>query len=228
MVGTWGSFTVIDLRKRRVATLVAVVGSAAALLAACSNSAGGSTNSNPPAQQPSQSVAQAASPSSSTSAVSQPETEKVTLIGKIDADSGAPGTFTGKDDWPALAPSDIHVKAGAKVTLTIKEYDDMVTPLPKGSTYNTVAGGTETVNGKPVTVVGNKQIAHTITIPGLGINIPLAKAPEHGYTTITFTFTAPAAGSYHWQCMTPCGGGPHGTGGAMQTSGWMRGELVVA
>lgn len=163
-----------------------------------------------------------------TAAAATVKTENVALVGKVDADSGAPGSFTGKADWPAVAPGNIKVTAGAKVTLTIKEYDDAATALPAGSPYNNVAGGTETVDGKAVTTVSNSQIAHTITIPSLGINIPLPKAPDGGFTTVTFTFTAPHSGTYEWRCMTPCGSGPTGMGGAMQTSDWMRGRLVVS
>jgi plastocyanin len=205
----------------------AALGAAVAVLGGCGSSPGTSPVAAS-AHKSTAAVTKSSASGSSAQAGSRARTENVSLIGKIDADSGAPGTFTGKEDWPALTPNTIHVKAGARVTLTIKEYDDMVTALPQGSPYNKVTGGTETVDGKRVTVVGNKEIAHTVTIPGLGINIPLPKAPEHGYTTITFTFTAPAAGTYQWQCMTPCGAGPQGVGGAMQTEGWMRGRLVVA
>jgi hypothetical protein len=157
----------------------------------------------------------------------------VNLIGKIDATSGKPGTFTGRPGWPALAPGTIRVPAGATVVLTIKEYDDMVTPLPTmgmmGSPFNSVWGGTETVDGKPVTWVSNAQIAHTITIPQLGINVPLPKAPHGGFTKVVFTFKAPSTpGTYTWQCETPCGTGPTGWGGPMATYGWMKGFFTVS
>ena len=175
--------------------------------------------------------------SSAELAASHTQTQHIQLIGKIDADMGAPGTFTGKHSWPAMAPADIHVKAGAVVVVTIKEYDDMVTPLPRLSPFLKVMGGTETVNGKRVAAVGNGQIAHTFTVPSLGINIPLPIAGMDrgmgsmagGPTTIRFTFRAPsAAGTYQWLCVTPCGGDPDGVGGAMHTNGWMRGHLVVS
>ena len=196
-----------------LAVLALVIGSAGVALAACGARAdsGGGTHT-----------------ASSTAAASQAKTDSVSLIGKIDADAGAPGTFTGKEHWPAVSPSDIHVSAGATVVLTIKEYDDMVTALPAGSAYHSVMGGTETVNGKRVSSVDNSQIAHTITIPTLGINIPLPKAPEGGFTTVRFTFRAPRSGTYEWECMTPCGGGTNGMGGAMHMDGWMRGHLVVS
>ncbi len=174
--------------------------------------------------------------SSSVLAASHAETDHINLIGKIDADMGAPGTFTGKDSWPAMAPADIHVKAGALVVLTISEYDDMVTPVARLSPFLTVVGGTETVNGKRVTSVGNNEIAHTFTIPSLGINVPLPVAGMDGSmgsmgdpTIVRFTFRAPsAAGTYQWLCVTPCGGDPDGVGGAMHTDGWMRGHLIVS
>ncbi len=197
----------------RWAAQAVAVGSAALALAACGSSANAHGTS-------------AAGAGSSPSAAAK--TVNVDLIGKTDAASGQPGTFTAKDGWPAFAPSDINVPAGATVVLTIKEYDDAATALPAASPYNAVQGGTETVNGTAVTSVGNDQIAHTLTIPSLGINIPIAKAPTDGVSTIVFTFKAPAAGSYDWRCFTPCGGDPNGMGGAMETKGWMQGHLVVS
>ena len=111
--------------------------------------------------------------------------------------------------------------------LTIKEYDSAPTALPDGSPYNAVTGGTETVNGAAVTTVANADIAHTFTIPELGINVPLPKSPEGGVTTIVFTFKVDKAGTYVWRCFTPCGGDPKGMGGAMATKDWMQGNLIV-
>lgn len=139
------------------------------------------------------------------------------------------GTFTGKDGWPAVAPSDIRVRAGATVVITIREYDDMVTPLADQSPFLRVMGGTETVNGKPVSAVSNQAIAHTFTVPALGINVPLPMASMDGPATIRFTFRAPhVPGTYQWLCVTPCGTGPDGISGAMHTDGWMRGHLIVS
>ena len=104
----------------------------------------------------------------------------------------------------------------------------MNTPLPAGMPYNAVAGGTETVDGSAVTSVPNAKISHTITIPALGINIPLPMAPHGGYTTVAFTFTPTKTGTFTWQCFTPCGDGPNGMGGAMATMGWMQGNITVS
>lgn len=203
--------------RRRAAIVVAqgvIAGTAALALAACGGS--GSSNSSQ------------AKPAVKPAAAAQSKVDNITLIGKIDADSGPAGTFTGKEHWPAFAPGTVHVHKGDTVRLTIKEYDDMATPLPAGSPYDKVMGGTETANGAPVTSVANKDISHTITIPALGINIPLPKAPDGGVATVVFTFKANQAGTFVFQCMTPCGSGSTGMGGAMVKQGWMKGQLVVS
>lgn len=199
-----------------------VAGAVAVSISAC----GGSTPSTT-SQQPA-----ASSTSSSTSAAqattAAPKTVNISMIGKIDASKGPAGTYTSKEHWPAMAPSNITFAAGDTVVLTIKEYDDAPTALPAGSPYNKVAGGTMTVDGKPTTSVSNADIAHTFSIPALGINAPLPKAPDGGFTTIVFTFHIDKAGTYAWRCFTPCGADPKGMGGAMATSGWMRGNVIVS
>ena len=161
-------------------------------------------------------------------AAAAPKTVNIALVGKIDTNSGPAGSFTSKEHWPALSPSDITISKGDTIVLTIKEYDDAPTALPAGSPYNAVAGGTETVNGVPVTTVSNADISHTFSIPELGINAPLPKAAEGGVATIVFTFKVDKAGAYVWRCFTPCGGDPKGMGGSMATKGWMQGHVTVA
>jgi hypothetical protein len=197
---------------RRAASLIAggaIVGAAAFALAAC----GGSSGSG---------QAQSSQPAAAAS-----KTVHVSLVGKTDVPGAPAAISTGKDGWPAYVPSILHVATGDTVVLTIKEYDDAPTALANGSPYNAVQGGTETANGSPVTSVSNAQIAHTFTIPALGINIPLPKAPKDGVTTVVFTFKATRAGDFTWQCMTPCGGGSNGMGGAMAKYAWMKGHLIV-
>ncbi len=161
-------------------------------------------------------------------AANAPKTVNISMVGKIDTNKGPVGSFTSKEHWPAMAPSDLSITKGDTIVLTITEYDDAPTALPAGSPYNAVAGGTETANGKAVTAVSNADIAHTFSIPELGINAPLPKATDAGPTTIVFTFTANKAGSYVWRCFTPCGGDPKGMGGSMATMGWMKGNVTVA
>jgi len=223
----------IGIRRDRAATITraarrtvpaALIVTAALGLAACSASAR---------------LSAATAGSGVAPAAAHAKTETVQLVGKIDADMGAMGTFTGKDGWPAVAPANIHIRAGATVVLIIREYDDMVTPLADNSPFLQVMGGTETVNGKRVSSVSNQMIAHTFTVPSLGINVPLPIAGMSrsmgsmdgpaGPTTVRFTFHAPATpGTYLWLCATPCGTGPYGISGAMHLNGWMRGHLIVS
>lgn len=165
-----------------------------------------------------------------TTAAPVAKTVNIDMIGKIDADKGPAGTFTSKEHWPAMAPSDLTFAAGDTVVLTIKEYDDAPTALPAGSPYNAVAGGTMTLEGAATTTVSNENIAHTFSIPELGINVPLSKAPDGGFSTTVFTFTVAKdkAGTYTWRCFTPCGGDPKGMGGSMATKDWMQGNVVIS
>jgi hypothetical protein len=160
--------------------------------------------------------------------VAKAKTVNIAMTGKIDADKGPVGTFTSKEHWPAMAPSDVTFAKGDTVVLTIKEYDDAPTALPAGSPYGTVKGGTMTVDGVAGTAVTNANISHTFTIAALGINVPITKAPEGGVSTTVFTFTVDKAGSYTWSCMTPCGGGADGMTGSMATKGWMKGNVIVS
>ena len=186
------------------------VGAVAVTTSACGGSSSGSS-----------------APAGTTAAVVAPKTVNIEMIGKIDADKGPVGTFTSKEHWPAMAPSDVTFAKGDNVVLTIKEYDDAPTALPAGSPYNAVAGGTMTLDGVAATTVSNENIAHTFSIPALGINVPLSKAPEGKFSTTVFTFKVDKAGTYTWRCFTPCGGDPKGMGGSMATKDWMQGSLVV-
>lgn len=204
-------------------------GTAAVTIAACGSSAPAAQGSGTGAGSNAGSNQAAAAPASAS--------EALTL--QVDADSGPAGWFTGKEDWPRYAPGNgknvpqsysgnVTFPANTTVTLTITSHDDGVTALPNNSIYNKVAGGTETVNGKPVTFVSNKQIAHTFTVTSLGINVPVPASPENGTVVVKFTFKTGAAGTYDWRCMTPCGSGAKGSGGAMAKNGWMRGTVTVA
>lgn len=162
----------------------------------------------------------------------------VPIVLQRDDTKGPAGTITDKVGWPRYAPSAITVPAGKAVTLVIADFDDAATPLPAASrSYDNVQGGTETVNGRAVTSISNTVIAHTFTVPSLGINVPIPMATDQGsgssatvvpsIVTFTFTFTPSKSGSFTWQCYTPCGSGSAGTSGPMATPGFMRGTLTV-
>lgn len=136
------------------------------------------------------------------------------------------------------------VPANTRVNVTVLEFDS-TTPLrnPAYARVTGTIGGVENVNGHPTSLLGpNTAVAHTFTIPSLGINVPLAgvsssaknqcsAAPcslSSAHNVITFSFISPGPGQYPWQCFIPCGMGYlYGNGGPMQTIGYMDGFLKV-
>lgn len=139
----------------------------------------------------------------------------------------ASGSKTG---YPRFVPADVTVKQGSPVTLTITSYDDGPAPLPASlATYETIQGGTETVDGTAVTSVPNANISHTFSVPDLGVNVLIPAVPSGAKTTtVTFTFTPSKTGTFTWHCFAPCGDGADGMGGAMATMGQMEGNITVS
>lgn len=172
----------------------------------------------------------------------------------------AQNTVTNRPDWVSYFIQDpstkkwVHttlfkVPAGARVNVTIFGYDGC-TPLRNpfwGKVTGTI-GNVEFLNGKPTPVLnswGSCAVAHTFSIPGIGLNVPVASpttlaannnlcgtspCTSGPHTTVTFSFIAPSTpGAYFWQCRIPCGlGYLDGFGGPMQTIGYMTGQMEVA
>jgi hypothetical protein len=137
------------------------------------------------------------------------------------------------------------VPAGSTVNMKIYGYDGC-TPLrnPYFGLVTGTIGGVAYVNGKPVTQLnswGACNVAHTFSIPGIGLNVPMASpnlaaslcgtspCTSGPFQTMTFSFNTPKTpGAYFWQCRIPCGGGfIDGFGGPMQTFGFMTGNMEV-
>jgi hypothetical protein len=142
------------------------------------------------------------------------------------------------------------VPAGSQVVMTIYGFDSC-TPLrnPYWGRVTGTTGGVAYYDGKVHTYLnswGACNVAHTFSIPGIGLNVPISSpslsqagtnafcgtspcttASVHG--TVTFSFNTPKTdGSYFWQCRIPCGGGfIDGFGGPMQTIGFMTGNMEV-
>ncbi len=155
-------------------------------------------------------------------------------------------------DQPAfyvLGPSGLESSASIAlpahrlIRLTIIDYDDGAANLT-GSQYSTVSGtknnmvteisdenvnssqgpaGIQISGGENVTSLAPDNVAHTFTIPQLGINIPIAPS-----STVVAYFTINQTGTYSWFCQTACGSGADGLEGAMETPGWMTGNTVVS
>ena len=150
------------------------------------------------------------------------------------------GDMIGRKDYPAYIPSSFVLPAYSTVVVTVTDFDSAtllpaalqvyahargivgdtftVTPIdPK--TPNAAAGPTTTH-----TSLDPADVAHTLTAPGLGLNVPTAP-----FARVTFTVRTGAPGTYAWHCMDPCGSGSSGWGGAMAAqSGYMEGTITVA
>jgi hypothetical protein len=138
------------------------------------------------------------------------------------------------------------VPAGSRIDMTIYGYDGC-TPLrnPYWGRVTGTIGGVEYVDGKPYSSLnswGGCHVGHTFSIPGIGLNVPMASpdlsaslcgtspcTTASPHRVMTFSFNTPrAAGTYFWQCRIPCGGGfIDGFGGPMQTIGFMTGNMEV-
>ena len=137
--------------------------------------------------------------------------------------------------------ANLALPAHRLIELVIICYDDGAANLT-GSQYATVSGtqndtvsvvsntnvnssqgasGIQVTGGQSVSSLPVDAIAHTFTIPQLGINIPVGPS-----STVTAYFTLNQTGTFSWFCMSMCGSGPAGLSGAMETPGWMTGNVV--
>ncbi|MGC8488646.1 MAG: hypothetical protein ACP5QO_10580 [Clostridia bacterium] len=132
----------------------------------------------------------------------------------------------GPHGWPTYTLSKLNIPDNSIVHLTIINNDNGGGTLagPFGHAEGII--GLERVNGK-ATVVSSSNIAHTFTVPALGLNIVIPASPNNGVVTVQATFKVTKAGNYRWQCMAPCGTGSTGWGGPMATVGYMTGLFNV-
>lgn len=213
----------MHLKGGRLAAAAAVVGVASILIAGCGQ------------QQAAGSASAASKPKTSTKA-STPAPQTVSYNWEV-----VDGGNAQHSDWPFFSedgknpfPATLTLPANATITLTIKNYDDGGGDVPAAYAKVTgTVGNTETVNGtQESSFKASGVIAHTFTVAGLGLNIPLVAATDQGSTVVpsvtVVTFKTPAkAGTYSWQCYQPCGTGSAGWGGTMATAGWMTGNISV-
>lgn len=147
------------------------------------------------------------------------------------------GGMTDHSGWPQIVGSkSIALPAHTKVELTIYSFDTGTAPLTKSlEIYDKVlgtVGGNETINGKRVTSLANKAVAHTFTVPGIGLNLPIPVATSSKRdgiqpAVVTATFETSKTGTFAWHCYAPCGSGSDGMGGPMVTAGYMTGDVVI-
>ncbi len=133
--------------------------------------------------------------------------------------------------------ANIILPANTLIEVSMVSYD---TPTPgssdgMGVVSGTVDGNVYLINGTMasmnsmpgqwgmnVTEVSGADLAHTFTIPQLGINLPVVG----GDTEIAYVYLT-KTGTFSWYCETPCGFGPTGMDGAMSKTGWMAGQITV-
>ncbi|MHB8245434.1 MAG: cupredoxin domain-containing protein [Acidimicrobiales bacterium] len=139
--------------------------------------------------------------------------------------------ITSRSFGPMFTHPSWSVRAGETVILRIRSYDDGSAPLMGAQMMfdgvRGTLGGTETVQGRTISSVPNEDVAHTFTVPGLGVNLPIPVAPTGGSVMVVARFVATRTGTFVWQCYAPCGSGMNGMGGAMSTQRWMEGTVKV-
>ncbi len=133
--------------------------------------------------------------------------------------------------------TNILLPAHTLIQLTIISYDTptMGSTDMEGKVTGTVGGTVYLVNGtsasgmdvsqrwgRNVTSVPGAMLAHTFSIPQLGINVPVVGGDlQIAYLNLDQT------GTFQWICLTPCGFGATGMQGAMSQPGWMEGQVTV-
>ncbi len=143
------------------------------------------------------------------------------------------GQMTGKPGWPQFQPADFTLPADSDVVLTITSYGDDSATV--SAPYDKVMGtidGQELVNGKSVSSVPLKQIAHTFSIDALKLNLPIPAVQHHKGPIVPVVVVAeihtPASGTQTWQCYAACGTGKAGWDGSMVTDGYMTGKVTFS
>lgn len=173
------------------------------------------------------------SPASSSSS-----TYNLTLVETMNVNSSTPQPkfFVLGSNGLESSADHLSLPAHRLIQLTIMSYD---TPTPsssdpQGKVTGTVGGNVYFINGTiasvgnmawgmNVTSVPGSVLAHTFTIPQLGINLPVVG----GSTVIAYVYLD-KTGTFTWICLTPCGMGMMGDRGAMSQPGWMEGQVTVS
>lgn len=151
----------------------------------------------------------------------------VAQIGQLRPDDAHP-------NWVGYFPTTyFKVPPNSTVRVTIDQQDgasglrNEYLGLVRGTVDNSM-----TVNGKTMKVIDPTTVAHSFSVPDLGVSVPLlgvaSDAPAGASNTIVFSFKVPSSGIFHWQCFVPCAAGTlYGNGGPMQTLGYMDGQIEV-
>ena len=138
------------------------------------------------------------------------------------------------EGYAAYLPSTaLLVPAHSTIMVTIRNFDLEPTVMTAASPYTTVqgtVGGVAYADGRVYTALDRTAIAHTFTVPQLGLNVPIPGRAASGQpdVEVTFRFSTGGSGTFAWQCFEPCGNGPDGMDGPMTELDYMRGSLTIA
>jgi FtsP/CotA-like multicopper oxidase with cupredoxin domain len=139
--------------------------------------------------------------------------KNVKLTIKADTKRGSDG----KTHDAFFPTTDLTVKSGQRVRVTIYNYDDM----PHSFTSPGLAKGAAIPAGEEQTQ-GTPQDIKVMPAPGIGVDQMIPPASGNKPSMTVLTFTAPAkAGSYIWYCKLPC------DAWAMSHNGYMVGRVKV-
>lgn len=122
---------------------------------------------------------------------------------------------------PQYTPANFSVPHGE---VFVKIVDEDVPASWPGCSCNVsgTQGNVESVNGSaPTSQVSWTDVAHTFSVPSLGINV-LSPAQS----TVTFTLWLNQTGAFNWMCEDPCGEDGY-TGAPMGVPGYMAGTMTV-
>jgi FtsP/CotA-like multicopper oxidase with cupredoxin domain len=139
--------------------------------------------------------------------------KSVKLTIKADAKPGSDG----KTHDAFFPTTNLSVKAGQRVRVTIYNYDDM----PHSFTSPGLAKGAA-IPAAQQQMQGTPQDIKVMPAPGVGVNKMIPAGSDKHPSKTVLTFTAPAkAGSYVWYCKMPC------DAWAMSHVGYMVGRVKV-
>ena len=125
--------------------------------------------------------------------------------------------------WPQYSPTNLNVPQG-RVVFTITDNDAVANWAGCSCAVKGTVDGVEMINGTPYSTVATANVAHTFSIPALGLNVL-----SPGQSVVSFAVVVTNSGTFSWFCMAPCGTGPGGfTGGAMSNPGYMSGTVTVS
>lgn len=130
--------------------------------------------------------------------------------------------LNGTNGWPQYVPANFTVPVGIAL-FTITDQDAPVNWSACDCVVRGTIGGTELFNNTTVRTVPSTNVAHTFTVPPLGLNVL-----SPGNATIQFRVNLQGPGSFTWFCLAPCGAGsdPYGTA-PMGVPGYMSGTMTV-